>query len=102
MKEPSFVDSSAVRRHFERRFMRFGLAMLFQVVVLVSVPIIAGAWLGRGLDERHGSGPLWLIVCLLLMAGVAAFLVYRRSRDWISRYRELAREEQAALEQLES
>jgi len=49
------------------------LALLSQVGIMMVVPIIGGLFVGKWLDEKFGTTPIIMLVCILLGA-ISAFM----------------------------
>lgn len=62
------------------------LALLSQVGIMMTVPIIGGVIAGNWLDKRLGTGSILLIVCVLLGVGASFRNLYvlsiRQSKDY--------------------
>lgn len=74
---------SAVRRQVERakrqRRLTFwqGLSVAGAVGWMVSLPAVAGAFLGRWLDGRYQTGIFWTLALLLLGVAAGAWSAWR-------------------------
>jgi ATP synthase protein I len=81
--------ASAVRRRRDRRdrWLREGPHALLRNLGLVGslgwllvLPAVAGAWLGRRLDHRYGSGVFWSATLIFCGVVLGAALVWQRVR----------------------
>jgi len=93
MKEAPDEDAfvSEVRRQAERlrsgRQMSFwqGVGMVGVVGWMVSVPAVAGALLGRWLDNRAASGIFWTLSLLALGLALGCISAWRHVRQEMQR-----------------
>ncbi|WP_246258537.1 AtpZ/AtpI family protein [Kroppenstedtia pulmonis] len=56
------------------------IGLISSIGVELLVFIVAGAWLGRLLDDRFQTGPLWLgigLIAGMLVGGISATLIIR-------------------------
>ncbi len=50
----------------DKKWQTLALAIGAQATGWIVGPALAGLWLGRWLDQRFSSQPLWLLVCMSL------------------------------------
>ena len=70
------------RRKRRRQGERFwhALALVGSVGWPIVLLALGGAWLGRALDLRAGSGVRWTLVCLSLGTGLGTWIAFRTVR----------------------
>ena len=57
----------------------------------IAIPAVAGAFLGKWLDERYVSHPRYLIICLMIALLLSANIVVDKSKKYGKEYERLNR-----------
>lgn len=57
----------------------------------IAVPAVLGAWIGKSLDAKYGSGSTWLILTLAVSFILTAAHLTRRAKAYGKEYEELNR-----------
>ncbi len=51
-------------------------ALVSQIGIMMVIPIILGVWLGSKIDNKLGTGPLFLIIFMILGVGASFRNIY--------------------------
>lgn len=59
------------------------IRIVTEITVMIAVPALGGAFLGRWLDTIWGTRPWMFILCLLLSAGLTVILIRRKAPTYV-------------------
>lgn len=57
------------------------LGIVWEIGAAIAIPTVLSALIGRWLDRRFGTTPLFLILMLLISLGICAVIVVKRGKE---------------------
>ena len=72
-----------------RRYMIFGLRIAGDFGVTIAVPVVVFASLGRWLDIRYDTGPLFLLLGFTTSALLTAYIIKKKAKKYGDEYMNL-------------
>lgn len=72
-----------------RRYYLFALRIMGEITYLIAIPVVALALLGKWLDTRYETAPVFLILGFVLAALISGFSVWRRAKKLGQEYQSL-------------
>lgn len=73
----------------ERRAHLLGLRIMGDFGVIIAIPIVLFSWIGKRLDTRWQTAPLFLIIGFALAFTLSAISVYKKSKHYAKLYKEI-------------
>jgi len=73
----------------ERRAQLLGLRIMGDFGATIAVPVVVFSWLGKRLDTRAGTAPIFLIVGFALAFTFSAISIYRKSKQYAKLYKDI-------------
>jgi len=73
----------------EQRYYVFALKITGDFGATIAVPVVLAALIGQKLDDRHGTYPLYLAICMVISAIITAKLIYKKSKKYAKQFQNL-------------
>lgn len=73
----------------DRAYFVFAIRIMGEFTFLIALPVVVFALLGKWLDGKYGTQPLFLISGFVLAVVISGFTVYRRIKELGKEYQEL-------------
>lgn len=70
-------------------YYRFAMKAFADFSGTIAVPAIAAAFLGKWLDQKYGTEPRYLILCLALTFAATAFTIYKKAKRYQKTYEKI-------------
>ena len=82
-------DAQKSTKSSERRGQLLGLRIMGDFGATIAIPVVAFSWLGKHLDTRWGTAPIFLIVGFVLAFAFSAISIYRKSKQYAKLYKNI-------------
>ena len=69
--------------------MRLALRIASDFGVTIAVPAVLAAWAGVRLDEKFGTRPWWLIICLLVAFALTGLWIVKKAKRYKKLYEKI-------------
>ncbi|MBI5230089.1 MAG: AtpZ/AtpI family protein [Candidatus Magasanikbacteria bacterium] len=73
----------------ERRAQLLGLRIMGDFSATIAIPIVLLSWLGKRLDTRAGTAPIFLIAGFILAFTLSAISIYRKAKQYAKLYKDI-------------
>jgi len=73
----------------ERAYWVLGLRIMSDFGLAIAVPVVALVLIGRYLDRRWASGPIFIIAAFALALAISAVSIYRKAKRYGKEYKDI-------------
>ncbi|MBD3311215.1 MAG: hypothetical protein GF349_01805 [Candidatus Magasanikbacteria bacterium] len=81
--------SNLIPKGKDRKYMLMGLRIAGDFGATIAVPLIMFVLLGQWLDEKYGSGPLFLVLAFVVSAILSGVMIYKKAKKYGEEYKVL-------------
>lgn len=82
-------DAQKTAKSSERRAQLLGLRIMGDFGATIAIPVVAFSWLGKRVDMRWGTAPIFLIAGFVLAFMLSAISIYRKSKKYAKLYKNI-------------
>lgn len=83
------MEDKPKNQQSDRRYFLFALRIMGEIVWMIAAPVVLLAILGKWLDTRWGTRPIFLIIGFVLAALISGFSVWRRAKELGKEYQDI-------------
>ena len=70
----------------DRKYMLLSWRIISEFSLIIAGPVVVFALLGKYLDQRYDSRPIFLVAGFVLAAALSAVTIYRRAKSFTEQY----------------
>ena len=83
------MDNLKPKKNSDREYYLFALKIVGDFGANIAVPVIIFAFIGQYFDEKYHSRPWFLILGLIIAAGLSGISIYRKAKKYGEIYKKM-------------